>query len=202
MKKLGVVLMACGALAACTSYEPDQDIAAETRREAQVAYHQDVGCPNIDDHEAYRKCVIATYYKGSPKTFVPAKLADGRSLAIVRNDKTTSFDEETNTYKTERVVVIETVETITGQEPKIIESKTQTEVIETPAPEPVLAVAEQPEPEVVVGEAVVDPQPEPVEESEKTWWETYQKEKPVEETQEPTCPCPDPNEPCPQCIDK
>ena len=196
MKNLGIVLMACGGLVACTSYEPDQDIAAETRREAQVAYHQEVGCPAVDDHEAYRNCVIETYYKGSPKTFVPAKLPDGRSVAIVRNDRTSSYDEETNTYKTERVVVIETVETIKGQEPKIINSETKTEVIETPAPEPVTAMPEQPTPNEMVVEEVV------VNEPEKTWWETYQKEKTAEAIQEPTCPCPDPNEPCPQCIDK
>ena len=35
----------------------------------------------------------------------------------------------------------------------------------------------------------------------KTWWETYQ------ETKQPAqpkvvCPCPDPNDPCPQCVTK
>lgn len=45
----------------------------------------------------------------------------------------------------------------------------------------------------------VVPAPEPL--PEKTWWETYQ------ETKEPeapkiVCPCPDPNDPCPQCNPK
>lgn len=190
MKKLGAVLVACTTLAACSSYEPDFDVAAETRQEALVAYHQEVGCPMVDDHEAYRNCVIGTYYKNSPKTFVPAKLPDGRSLAIVRNDQTSSYDETTDTYKTERVVVIETVETIKGKPEKVIQSETiNTEVVETLPSEPVTPTAEQPVPEV---------KQEPV---EKTWWETYQKEKPADQ-EKPKCPCPDPNEPCPQCIDK
>ena len=191
MKKLGIVLAACGLVAACTSYEPDQDIAAEKRREAQVAYHQDVGCPMVDDHEAYRNCVINTYYKNSPKTFVPAKLPDGRSVAIIRNDQTSSYDEATDTYKTERVVVIETVETISG---KPAEAKMP--VVETPAPTPAPVVAEQPKPA-----PKAEPVPAETEVREQTWWETYQKEKPAE-VAAPQCPCPDPNEPCPQCIDK
>ena len=45
----------------------------------------------------------------------------------------------------------------------------------------------------------VVPMPEPL--PEKTWWETYQEEK---EPSEPkiVCPCPDPNDPCPQCVEK
>lgn len=210
MKKLGIVLAACGFVAACTSYEPDQDIAAEKRREAQVAYHQDVGCPMVDDHEAYRNCVINTYYKNSPKTFVPAKLPDGRSVAIIRNDQTSSYDEATDTYKTERVVVIETVETISGKPAEAKMPVVETPVIETPAPTPAPVVAEQPKPapkaeSVIEIEVESTPKAEPVpaetEVREQTWWETYQKEKPAE-VAAPQCPCPDPNEPCPQCIDK
>ena len=46
-------------------------------------------------------------------------------------------------------------------------------------------------------EVVPAPQPLP----DKTWWETYQEEKqPVKPTV--VCPCPDPNDPCPQCVTK
>lgn len=50
--------------------------------------------------------------------------------------------------------------------------------------------------EVEVKEEVTTPAPE----AEKTWWETYQANKPV--PQPVQCPCDDPNVSCPQCYEK
>lgn len=54
--------------------------------------------------------------------------------------------------------------------------------------------------ETVVEKPVeVVPMPQPL--PEKTWWETYQETKqPVQP--KVVCPCPDPNDPCPQCVTK
>lgn len=187
MKKILVILGACGALAACTSYEPDLDKATAVRDEHHMAYQAENGCPFTDDHAAYRECVINTYYKKTPKTFVPAKMEDGRSVAIIRNESTSSYDEETNTYKTERVVVIETVETVTGGESaETTTTTTETKVVPSEKPAP-----------------AVKPVPAPVPEKEQTWWDQYEKNRPAPTpAAKPQCPCPDPNEPCPQCVDK
>ena len=73
-----------------------------------------------------------------------------------------------------------------------------TETLEEPCPEEeeVLPVAE---PLPVVQELQVVEVP--VEPKKDTWWETYKKNKSVKPA-EVQCPCPDPNEPCPQCVDK
>ena len=188
MKKIFVILCACGALAACTSYEPDLDKAAAVRDEHHRAYRAENGCPLTDDHAAYRECVINTYYKNTPKTFVPAKMEDGRSVAIIRNESTSSYDEETNTYKTERVVVIETVETVTdGESAETTTTTTETKVVPSKSDKTVKQ----------------EPTPAPVPEKEQTWWDQYQKNRPATTpAAKPQCPCPDPNEPCPQCVDK
>lgn len=188
MKKIGLILCACGALAACTSYEPNLDKATEIRNEKHMANRVENGCPLTDDHAAYRQCVINTYYKNSPKTFVPAKMEDGRSVAIIRNESTSSYDEETNTYKTERVVVIETVETVTGEGP----TDNVAPAVQVP-PASKAAPKAKPAPE--------KPVPPKAPEKEQTFWEQYQKNKPAP-APKPQCPCPDPNEPCPQCVDK
>ncbi len=220
MKKLGIILVACGTVAACTSFEPDMDKAAEIRKEAQIQYHEEVGCPMVDDHEAYRNCVIKTYDKNTPKTFVPARLPDGRSVAILRNEETTSYDEQTGTYETERVVVIETVETIAPTTEAVTTTETTTTTVEEPAAsvtttttvtkEPVTQVTEtvtttnatEPTESVTITTPVTETEPTVVEEKEQTWWDTYQKDKPATKPTKPQCPCPDPNEPCPQCVDK
>jgi hypothetical protein len=54
--------------------------------------------------------------------------------------------------------------------------------------------------ETVVEKPVeVVPMPQPL--PEKTWWETYQEEKQPAQPKV-VCPCPDPNDPCPQCVTK
>lgn len=58
--------------------------------------------------------------------------------------------------------------------------------------------------EVEVKEEVITPvpevKPEPAPQAEKTWWETYQANKPA--PQPVSCSCDDPNVSCPQCYDK
>lgn len=73
------------------------------------------------------------------------------------------------------------------------------------------AVTEEPTAEVITLETIETTAPEEfvtetttvettIKPKEKTWWETYRekrmKDKPV------VCPCTDPNDPCPQCVEK
>ena len=177
MKKLSFVLFACTALVGCSSYEPDLDKAAEVRAENRTAFHQEFGCPFTDDHAAYRQCVLNTYYGTHPRTYSVKQDKDGKSIAVIRNESRSSYDAETDTYKTERVIVIETEEKL--------------------VPVPVEVTPQLIEPEVLPPDLSAVEEPAPKE----TWWDTYQKDKPAP-AKEPQCPCPDPNEPCPQCVDK
>lgn len=44
-------------------------------------------------------------------------------------------------------------------------------------------------------------EPQPIVE-DKTWWDEYQENKPETKIEEVKCPCEDPNDPCPQCVEK
>ena len=183
MKKWTILACACAALAGCIGPYTDLDKAAETRTERRMAYRQEFGCPMTDDHQAYRECVLRTYAASHPKTYRTEDNADGKSVAVLKDTLTQTYDRSANTYKTERVVVIETEERLEPL-PQIVPAPVvpaevvveTTEVVEKPATEPAVEL-----------------------EPKESWWDTYQKNQPAEE---PKCPCEDPNDPCPQCVDK
>lgn len=130
------------------------------------------GCRMDDDHAAYRECLIQTQLKNSPKTYTTSELPNGEPLAIIRGAQVKETEKEIT-------VVIEKVEILTPTATEEVEVK---EEVITPMPQ-------QPAPK---------PQPQPV--VEKTWWETYQANKPL--PQQVQCSCDDPNVSCPQCYEK
>jgi len=179
MKKLPVVLCTCLALAGCTTFEPDIDRAAANRDAERQAYHEEFGCHFAGDHDSYRDCLLHTYQSNKPKSFSVTQDEKGRTVAIIKDETKQSYDKSTDTYKTERVIVIETEERL------------------VPVPTPVVENCD------ALPEPTVEPTPavEPKQAPKDTWWETYKKNKSVEGN-DVQCPCPDPNEPCPQCVDK
>ena len=232
MKKFAIILCAGVAVTACSNFEPDLDMARDIRDENNRLAREEVGCTFAGDHDAYRQCVLNTYYKNTPKTFVTGRTEDGKALAILKNESTSSYDESTGTYKTERVIVIETEERLVDiPTPSPITATAN--LVETVPPlpaetkDPVVPAqvetvpplpAETKEPVVpaqnpvqnadeIVSDIVVNsetitetvPPPEPILEKEETWWSQYKKQ-PAQPA--PVCPCLDPNEPCPQCVDK
>lgn len=217
MKKFAIILCAGVAVTACSNFEPDLDMARDIRDENNRLAREEVGCTFAGDHDAYRQCVLNTYYKNKPKTFVTGRTEDGKALAILKNESTSSYDESTGTYKTERVIVIETEERLVDI-PTPSPITTTANLVETVPPlpaetkDPVVPAqnpAQNPDQNAdeIVSDTVVNsetitetvPPPEPILEKEETWWSQYKKQ-PAQPA--PVCPCPDPNEPCPQCVDK
>lgn len=213
MKKFAIILCAGVAVTACSNFEPDLDMARDIRDENNRLAREEVGCTFAGDHDAYRQCVLNTYYKNKPKTFVTGRTEDGKALAILKNESTSSYDESTGTYKTERVIVIETEERLVDiPTPSPITATAN--LVETVPPlpaetkDPVVPVQDPAQnADEIVSDTVVNsetitetvPPPEPILEKEETWWSQYKKQ-PAQPA--PVCPCPDPNEPCPQCVDK
>lgn len=213
MKKFAIILCAGVAVTACSNFEPDLDMARDIRDENNRLARKEVGCTFAGDHDAYRQCVLNTYYKNKPKTFVTGRTEDGKALAILKNESTSSYDESTGTYKTERVIVIETEERLVDiPTPSSITATAN--LVETVPPLPAetkdpVVPAQNPDQNAdeIVSDTVVNsetitetvPPPEPILEKEETWWSQYKKQ-PAQPA--PVCPCPDPNEPCPQCVDK
>ena len=238
MKKLPVILCACTILAGCGGSKTDFDEAAAIRAEKRDIYRSEYGCSFTDDHAAYRQCLLNTHYASHPKTFDATRNSDGQSVAVIRSDNTkSSYNAETGTYKTERVIVIETEEHLepgvaiaanipyTVEPLKAGEKSNKSQKKQADDAELDLLMEEEENDVTGAEEAWKDADNlkgstiEPVEptpslstttatetaqtkvEKKETWWDTYQKDKP-EMTEEPQCPCPDPNEPCPQCVDK
>ena len=217
MKKFAIILCAGVAVTACSNFEPDLDMARDIRDENNRLAREEVGCTFAGDHDAYRQCVLNTYYKNKPKTFVTGCTEDGNALAILKNESTSSYDESTGTYKTERVIVIETEERLVDiPTPSPITATANLVETVPPLPAetkgPVVPVQDQVQDpaqnaDEIVSDTVVNsetitetvPPPEPILEKEETWWSQYKKQ-PAQPA--PVCPCPDPNEPCPQCVDK
>lgn len=215
MKKSLLILGSTLALSGCMfGFDPDVDSAAQTREEHHTAYRHEFGCPLTDDHELYRNCLVNTYKNTHPKTYATEVAENGKSVAVVKNETKTSYDKETDTYKTERVIVIETEERLVPV-PAPVVPPVPTETIKPVEPTPacdacandawddeivdVIEEAPLPEPKPVVVKQTPPPaKPEPT-----TWWDTYKKDKDLAPApKKPVCPCPDPNDPCPQCVDK
>ena len=196
MKKMSLIFGICVALAGCSTMDTNLESAQETRDANRDSFRQEFGCGPADEHAAYRNCLLNTYYANKPKTFSTYVNKDGQSVAVIKNETKESYDADTNTYKTERVIVIETEE-------RLVPAPVATPVPEEPKEEPVVETEETISEEIISEEIPTKEEIAPVEPTpQKTWWDTYQEEKEVEETDEPVCPCDDPNDPCPQCVDK
>lgn len=205
MKRYLLVVLGCSLLGACISHETNLQAAQEKRDAALAQKRAENGCTFIRDHDAYRQCVMNTYYMQHPRTYETHELTNGQPVAIISNQAagcgcggatgcmagcTTKVaplpasGPQVVPYATSESTTVETTCTQNYQAQEA--SVTTTEVLPPPPP---VQITTQPAP-------VVEPEPDP------TWWETYKAEKKVEVVPQPVCPCPDPNDPCPQCVDK
>ena len=211
MKKSSLILCSALALSGCMfGFDPDVDSAAETRAEHHEAYRQEFGCPLTDDHEAYRTCLVNTYKNTHPKTYMLEQAENGKSVAVIKNETKTSYDKDTDTYRTERVIVIETEERLVPVPAPVMPVENIKPV--EPTPDVDLVDIDDPcDDDEVVGfiddletkSQSATPPPPTVKPEPTTWWDTYQKDKDTAPAaKKPVCPCADPNDPCPQCVDK
>ena len=197
MKKHLLVLLGCSLLGGCVAYETNLQDTQEKRDMALMQKRSETGCTFIRDHDAYRQCILNTYYMQHPQTYETHELTTGQPIAVISNPSCgqpgcaakvaplPASGPQIVPYATSESTTVETTCTQNYQAQEA--SVTTTEVI--PPPPPVKIVTE-PVP-------VVEPDPDP------TWWETYQAEKKPEPVPaKPVCPCPDPNDPCPQCFEK
>ena len=230
MKKLSFLVPTLALLSACSSYDPDIYAAQEKRNLSREEARASMGCQFADTQSAYRECLVATYNRSKPRTYSVTVASDGKPVAVVSNGvmqaetTTASIADVQTTVQTQ--MPVQTVQTV---QPKIIQVNSQGQVCEgiTGSPcvyqtagevyemqmppvscgdQPCPPMVEEPKKVVVtttetVTEKPVEvvPMPEPL--PEKTWWETYQEEQPLPEPKV-VCPCPDPNDPCPQCVGK
>ncbi len=221
MKKFSFLVSTLALLSACSSYDPDIYTAQEKRNLSREEARMSMGCQFADTQSAYRECLLATYNRNKPRTYSVTTTADGLPVAVVSSSAPTASIVETTTVVKNEVVPVQPVQ------PKIVQVDTQGQVCEgvTGGPcvyqtageiyemqMPPISCGEQPCPPMVeepkkvtvtttetVTEKPVEvvPMPEPL--PEKTWWETYQEAQPEPKV---VCPCPDPNDPCPQCTEK
>ena len=100
-------------------------------------------------------------------------------------------------YSTSEVTTIDSAYTqdyVMPQQTTVV--KTQEIVAQVPV--------EQPLPPPPVVQPVVMPQPvaAPAPQQDPSWWDSYQQTRTTPVVTQPVCPCPDPNDPCPQCFEK
>ena len=199
MKKHLLVVLGCSLLGACVAHEANLQAAQEKRDAALMQKRSEVGCTFIRDHDAYRQCIMNTYYMQHPATYETHELTTGQPIAVISNagcgrsgcaDKVAPLPASGPQIVPYSASESRTVETTCTQNYQTQEaSVTTTEVLPPPAP---VQIVTQPAPV-----PAAEPEPDP------TWWETYQAEKkPEPAPAQPVCPCPDPNDPCPQCFDK
>lgn len=230
MKKLSSLVPVLMLLSACTSYQPDIEEAAEVRIQNRNELRAELGCQFADSHSTYRDCLIATYKKQKPRTYSVTTSCDGQPVAVVSNGELKPTNPaimhaagiETSTVVTTVPVQVSETQTAPAQVPAQSTAtcvslpgqpcvyQQQDGVYEMQIPATPCGQEECPplieEPKTVtitttetVTEKPVEvvPMPEPL--PDKTWWETYQETK---EAPKVVCPCPDPNDPCPQCNPK
>lgn len=200
MKLKHILCMALGfsLLTACYSFKVDDDEGRANRLSEKKAAE---GCTLLETDKEYRECILATAKKNSPKTYTTAENSNGEALAIIKGDKPCEqCGERWSAKHSTEILEEEETETIIVQTPKkteiVQEAVVETEVISTPEPVPAPVVAAVPAP------VVVEEVPVPEQQKDKTWWDQYQKDKKPEVAKKVVCPCPDPNDPCPQCVQK
>lgn len=228
MKKLSFLVSTLALLSACSSYNPDIYEAQEKRNLNREEARISMGCQFADTQSAYRDCLLATYNRNKPRTYSVTTTVDGLPVAVVSNGTMATPQVSAQVVETKTTVQNEMVP-VQAVQPQIIQVdsqgqvcegitgspcvyQTQGEIYEMQMPpvscgdQPCPPMVEEPKKVVVtttetVTEKPVEvvPMPEPL--PEKTWWETYQEEQPLPEPKV-VCPCPDPNDPCPQCVGK
>ncbi len=194
MKKALIILGALTLTACSVGYETNLDKAA-AKREANIdARHQVSGCTFIRDHEAYKTCLMNTYNVNTPATYTTQTMQDGRPVVVMSQGtqatstacglKPIPAQPEYEWAAPTTVSQTNSVETVCQKkfEPQQTIVQTVEETIPPPTPE-VVFVQQEPVQPVVVQQPVQQVWTAPV---------------PVA----PTCPCADPNDPCPQCYDK
>ncbi len=212
MKRYLLAILGASLLGACVPHETDVYAAQEKRNDRLSRKRAEVGCTFVRDHDAYRQCVLNTYQMQHPSTYETHELSNGQPVAVVGNAPAPcqgpacrtmrvaplpSVGPQIAPYSTMETTTVETNCTKNYQRQEA--SLVTTEVLPPPAPVQIITQAETvvPVQPVVAPVPAVEPDPDP------TWWETYQaKKKPEPAPQKPVCPCPDPNDPCPQCFDK
>lgn len=224
MKKLSSLVPVLMLLSACTSYQPDIEEAAEVRIQSRNELRAELGCQFADSHSTYRDCLLATYKKQKPRTYSVTTNCDGQAVAVVSNGELKPANPAIlHAAGMETATVVTTVPatatpvapaqaqgtcvSLPGQ-PCVYQQADGVYEMQIPATpcgqEECPPMIEGPKTiTVTTTETVTEkplevvPMPEPL--PEKTWWETYQETK---EAPKVVCPCPDPNDPCPQCNSK
>ena len=223
MKKQLLLVLGCAFLGACVAHETDLYAAQAKRDAALMQKRAQTGCTFIRDHDAYRQCILNTYYLSQPQGYETRELTTGQPVAVISNPSAgcgqmgcgskvaplPSSGPQIVPYSTTESQTVETTCTQNYQAREA--SVTTTEVVPAPAPVQIVTQVAPPAPAPA---PVAEPAPAPVPvaepapvarapEPDPTWWETYQAEKQPEPVPaQPVCPCPDPNDPCPQCFDK
>ena len=195
MKKHLLLILGCSLLGACVAHETNLQDAQERRDMALLQKRSETGCTFLRDHDAYRQCLLNTYYMQQPQGYETHELTTGQPVAVISNVGCNQpgcaakvaplpmSGPQIIPYSSTESRTVETncTQTFQAQEASVM----TTEVL--PAPQPVQ----------IVTQAAPAPEPDP------TWWETYSAEKKAAPVPaKPVCPCPDPNDPCPQCFDK
>ena len=212
MKKTWTILMGCALLCGCVGYEADLQDAQKERDAMLLQKRMKEGCTFVRDQDAYRECLLNTYYSQYPKGYQTAELVDGEPIAVISNSNTGYMQNQYATtqvaplpaiaspqivpYSTTEVTTTDTTFTQEYVTPQATVVQTREVVAQVPVEAPL------PEPENVVRTvAMPEPVQQPVVQQDPTWWDNYQQNRTVVQ---PTvkCPCDDPNDPCPQCYEK
>ncbi len=212
MDKRWVILLGCALLAGCVSHETDLYGAQEERDAMLLNKRMKEGCQFVRSQDAYRECLLNTYYSQYPKGYKTAELVDGEPIAIVRDPHSSyvasrqgavaqvaplpSTEPRIIPYTTSEVTTVDSTYTqdyVAPQQTTLV--KTQEIVAEVPVAQPVPAPVVQP---IVMPQPVATPAPQ----QDPSWWSNYQQTRVITPTVTVKCPCDDPNDPCPQCYEK
>ena len=85
MKKHLLLVLGCSLLGACVAHEADIQAAQEKRDAALMQKRSEVGCTFLRDHDAYRQCIMNTYYMQHPQTYETHELTTGQPIAVISN---------------------------------------------------------------------------------------------------------------------
>ncbi len=85
MKKQLLVVLGCALIGACVGHETDLQAAQEKRDFALMQKRSETGCTFIRDHDAYRQCIMNTYYMQHPQGYETKELTTGQPVAVISN---------------------------------------------------------------------------------------------------------------------
>jgi len=208
MDRRWLILLGGALLGGCVSHETNLQVAQEERDAMLLNKRIKEGCQFVRDQDAYRECLLNTYYSQYPKGYQTAELVDGEPIAIVSNSRASytqgqrmvtqvaplpSPGPQIVPYSTSEVTTVDSTFTQDYVAPKTTIVKTEEVVAQVPVAQPAPVVQPVVMPQPVVVQA---PQQDP------SWWDSYQQTRVTPVSVQPVCPCPDPNDPCPQCFEK